>query len=97
LIDGGTSLQGVFQLAIDIGLVNDIAGSSSDAALAQMAFRNVIGAEADAGMTDLLVSFMDGRNAHFSHADFLTVIAGMEINQVHIDLIGLQQTGIEFI
>jgi Ca2+-binding RTX toxin-like protein len=97
LIDGGTSLQGVFQLAIDIGLVNDIAGSSSDAAVAQMAFRNVIGAEADAGMTDLLVSFMDGRNAHFSHADFLTVIAGMEINQVHIDLIGLQQTGVEFI
>ena len=97
LIDGGTSLQGVFQLAIDIGLVNDIAGSSSDAAVAQMAFRNVIGAEADAGMTDLLVSFMDGRNAHFSHADFLTVIAGMEINQVHVDLIGLQQTGIEFI
>ncbi len=97
LIDGGTSLQGVFQLAIDIGLVNDIAASSSDAAVAQMAFRNVIGAEADAGMTDLLVSFMDGRNAHFSHADFLTVIAGMEINQVHIDLIGLQQTGVEFI
>lgn len=97
LIDGGLSMQGVFQLAIDIGLVNDIAGSNSNAAVAQMAFRNVIGAEADAGMTDLLVSFMDGRNANFSHADFLTVIAGMEINQVHIDLIGLQQTGIEFI
>jgi len=65
--------------------------------VAQMAFRNVIGTEANAGMTDLLVSFMDGRNASFSQADFLTAVAGMEINQAHIGLIGLQQMGIEFI
>lgn len=97
LIDGGLSMQGVCQLAIDIGLVNDIAGSNSNAAVAQMVFRNVIGAEADAAMTDLLVSYMDGRIASFSQAEFLSAVAGMEINQAHIGLIGLQQTGVDFI
>lgn len=97
LVDGGLSLHDVFQLAIDVSVVSNIAGSSTNAAVAQMAFRNVIGTEANAGMTDLLVSFMDGRNASFSQADFLTVVAGMEINQAHIGLIGLQQMGIEFI
>ncbi|MBK6928841.1 MAG: zinc-dependent metalloprotease [Comamonadaceae bacterium] len=97
LVDGGLSLHDVFQLAIDVSVVSNIAGSSTNAAVAQMAFRNVIGTEANAGMTDLLVSFMDGRNASFSQADFLTAVAGMEINQAHIGLIGLQQMGIEFI
>jgi hypothetical protein len=27
----------------------------------------------------------------------MTVIAGMEVNQTHIGLIGLQQTGIEYV
>ena len=96
LIDGGMNMQGVFQLAIDIGLVNDIAGSNSNAAVAQMAFRNVIGAEADAAVTDLLVSYMDGRIASYSQAAFLSTVAGMDVNQAHIGLIGLQQTGVEF-
>jgi len=96
LIDGGMNMQGVFQLAIDIGLVNDIAGSNSNAAVAQMAYRNVIGAEADAAVTDLLVSYMDGRIASYSQAAFLSTVAGMDVNQAHIGLIGLQQTGVEF-
>lgn len=96
LLDQGSDLQGVFQFAIDTGLVSNLAGSNSNADIAKMAYRNVTDAEADAEMTDLLVSFMDGRNAEYSQAEFLTVIAGMEINQTHINLLGLQQTGIEY-
>ena len=40
---------------------------------------------------------MDGRSASYSQSDFLTVVAGMEVNQTHIDLIGWQQTGIEYV
>ena len=97
LFDQGSSTRDVCQLAINIGLVGQIAGSTNSIDIARMAFLNVVGVPASTEMADLLVSFMDGRNAHFSHADFLTVIAGMEINQAHIGLIGLQQTGIEFI
>ena len=97
LFDQGSSTRDVCQLAINIGLVGQIAGSTNSIDIARMAFLNVVGVPASTEMADLLVSFMDGRNASFSQADFLTVIAGMEINQAHIGLIGLQQTGIEFI
>ena len=97
LFDQGSSTRDVCQLAITIGLVGQIAGSTNSIDIARMAFLNVVGVPASTEMADLLVSFMDGRNASFSQADFLTVIAGMEINQAHIGLIGLQQTGIEFI
>ncbi len=97
LFDQGSSLHDVCQLALDVGLVSSIAGSSTDADLAAMAYRNVIGAEADAATVDALVGYMDGRFASFSQADFMTAIAGLEFNQTHINLVGLQQTGIEYI
>ena len=97
LIDEGSSVLEVFQLAIDVGLVNEIAGADTNTALAQMVFRNVTGGDADAEMTDWLVSFMDGRNADFSQAQFLATISALEINRAHIDLVGLQQTGLEYL
>ena len=84
-------------MAIDVGLVNEIAGADTNTALAQMVFRNVTGGDADAEMTDWLVSFMDGRNADFSQAQFLATISALEINRAHIDLVGLQQTGLEYL
>lgn len=97
LFDQGKSLHDVCQLALDVALVNSIAGSNTNAALAAMAFRNVIGVEADAGVVDMLVSYMDGRSASYSQADFMAVVAGLEVNQAHIGLVGLQQTGIEYV
>lgn len=96
LFDQGKSMKSMFQLALDVGLVSSIAGSNSNAAVASMAFRNLVGAEADAATVDLLVSYLDGRAASLSQADFLTTLAGFELNQVHIGLVGLQQTGVEY-
>ena len=96
-VDQGSGLQGLFQLALDLGLVSQIAGAGTNTAVAQMAFRNVIGAQPDAMTTDRLLSFMDGRVASFSQAEFLTAIASLEVNQDHIGLVGLQQTGIEYL
>jgi methionine-rich copper-binding protein CopC len=97
IFDGGKSLHDICQFALDIGLVESIAGAKTNAALAAMAFRNVIGAEADASMINALVGYMDGRFASYTQADFMTVIAGLELNNAHIGLVGLQQTGIEFV
>jgi subtilisin-like proprotein convertase family protein len=97
LFDQGKSLHDVCQMAIDVGLVNSIAGSGTNAALAAMAFRNLIGSEADASTVDMLVGFMDGRSASYSQTDFMTVIAGLDLNQTHIGLVGLQQSGIEYV
>lgn len=95
--DAGQNLQAMCQLALDVGLVYSIAGSNTNAALAAMAFRNVIGSEADAATVNELVSYMDGRYATYSQAEFMAVVAGLEVNQTHIGLVGLQQTGIEYL
>ena len=97
LFDQGKNLHDVCQLALDVGLVNSTAGSDTNAALAAMAFRNVIGMEADAPTIDVLVGFMDGRHASYDQAEFMTVVAGLEQNQTHIGLVGLQKTGIEYV
>lgn len=95
-MDQNLSLKDVFQIALDAGVVTSVAGSNSNAALAAMVLRNLTGVEGDASTVDLLVSYLDGRNASFSQVDFLTTIASFELNQTHIGLIGLQQTGVEF-
>ena len=97
LFDQGSSLHDVCQLALDVGLVNSIAGSNTNEALAAMAFRNLIGSEADANTIQELVGYIDGRYASYSQADFMTVVAGLELNQTHIGLVGLQQTGVEYV
>ena len=96
LFDQGSSLRDVCQLALDVGLVRSVAGSDSDLALAAMAFRNIVGAEADGTMLDMLIGYMDGRSANFGQADFMTTLAGLDVNQMQIGLVGLQQTGVEY-
>jgi hypothetical protein len=95
--DQAHTMTSLSQLAIDVGLISQLAGSSSNADLARLVFRNVIGQEADAGSTDMLVSYMDGRNASFSQAEFIATVAELEINQQHINLVGLAQTGVEYV
>lgn len=97
VFDQGISLRDVCQLAIDVGLVNLAAGSNSNEALAAMAVRNIVGIEPSAEVIDLLVSFMDGRAASASQAEFMAVVAGLEENHTHIGLVGLQQTGVEYL
>ena len=97
LFDDGRSLHEVCQLLLDAGIVALIAGSSSDTALVGAMYRNVIGSEATADTVGLLVGYLDGRIASFSQAEFMTLVAGLEINQDHIGLAGLQQTGIEYL
>ena len=94
--DGGHSLKELFQIALDAGLVNSIAGSSTNEALVSMIYRNFTGTEADRSTVDVLASYLDGRTASYSQVDFLTGLAGFPINQEHIGLVGLQQTGIEY-
>jgi len=96
IFDQGSSLRDVCQLALDVGLVNSIAGSNSNSDLAAMAFHNLTDAEADAATVDLLVAYMDGRTASYTQADFMAIVADLDLNQTHIGLMGIQQTGIEY-
>lgn len=94
--DQGETMTSLSQLAIDVGLVRALAGSDSNADLASLAYRNVIGQQADAVIVDTLTGFMDGRFGNYTQAGFIAAVASLDINLEHIGLVGLQQTGIEF-
>lgn len=86
LFDQGNTMEGLCQLALDIGL----APKATNATLANAVFSNVTGGGiASQEMTNALVGYIEGH----SQANFLATVAGMHIN---VDLVGLQQTGIEY-
>ena len=97
LFDAGLTMPAVCQKAIDLGLVQSLAGAASADALVAMLFKNVLGTAPDAAQLSGLTAYLDGRVASYSQADFMALIAQSDLNQTHIGLVGLQQTGIEFV
>ena len=86
LFDQEYTMAQLCQVALDLNLV----AHGSHAELANAVFRNVTGGAASQEMTNALVDYI-GSNGQ---ANFLSAVAGLALN---IDLVGLQQTGIEFI
>jgi len=89
-------LVALSQLAIDVGLISGLAGSSSNEALANLVTTNILGSP-NALISTMLVGYMNGAIANYSQAQFLAAVATTEANQVNVDLAGLSQTGAEFI
>ena len=85
LFDAGETMQTLCQRAIDLHLV-----PATNVDLATAIYQNVLARTPTAEMTQSLVSYID---AH-GQADFLATVAGMALN---IDLVGLQQTGVEYV
>ena len=87
LFDQGKSMQEMSQLALDVGLI-----TSDNTALAKQVFKNVFNttADPDQNLTNTLVNFIEQNG----DAKFLATVAGLNIN---VDLVGLQQHGMEFI
>lgn len=87
LFDQGKSMVEMSQLALDLGLI-----TSDNTALAKTVFKNVFNttADPDQNLTDTLVNFIEQNG----DATFLATVAGLNIN---VDLVGLQQYGMEFI
>lgn len=82
----------------DGGILAALAGSNQPADIARMAVRNVLKIlEPVAALVSTLAAYMDGRAANYTPAQFLGIVAGLELNQAAVGLVGLQQTGLEFI
>jgi hypothetical protein len=96
LMDSGLDITGLCQWLDDQGLLVALAGSTAPSAIARMAVTNVLRTEAPSPLVDLVASFMDGRMASYTPAQVLGIVAGLELNQVAVDLVGLQQTGLAF-
>ncbi|MEX0740630.1 MAG: hypothetical protein WD071_14925 [Pseudohongiella sp.] len=97
MFDDGISLEALAQHAIDVGWVTQFAGSASNEDLARLAYTNAFGAAPDEEQLDWALSFMDGRVASYTQAEFIAEAARVDENNVTIDLVGLQQTGVEYL
>ena len=96
-VDNGYSdLTSLSQLAISVGLVSKLAGGDSNEALADLVTTNLLG-QANPIVATMLTSYMDGTVATYSQAQFLAAVAALEVNQQHVDLVGLAQTGMEYV
>lgn len=83
-----TDLKGIFQTAINLGLIRDLSGDGSNLDIAKMAYLNIFGTAADNQTANDLASYM---NNGMSQIDFLMAAASL------VDLTGIQTTGVEYI
>lgn len=85
LFDQGYSMEQLCQLALDLGLV-----PANNTALANTVYQNVLSSTASQDMTNALLGYIE----QHGDASFLAAVAGMSIN---VDLVGLQQQGMEYL
>jgi Ca2+-binding RTX toxin-like protein len=90
LFDGGWSTQQV------CGLVTQIMGLT-DSAFVTSVYTNVVGAVPSAQVRDSFVSMLAGSGGSLTQADLLMLAANLELNAQQINLVGLQQVGVEFV
>lgn len=86
MVDSGNTMEQLCQLALDQNLLP----GSSNAELANSVYRNVLGGDANAEMTGALVGYIESHG----QANFVATVAGLHLN---VDLVGLQQTGVEYL
>ena len=79
-------MESLSQLALDQNLLP----TNSNVALANAVYQNVLNGPASPEMTDALVGYIEDHG----QANFLATVAGLHIN---VDLVGLQQTGVEYL
>ena len=95
--DAGLSLLQVCQLAVDTQLFASLAGSRSNVDFVNTVYRNVVGELPTAPERDFFVGLLQGGGGTMSQAELLMLAANAIQNEGNINLVGIQQTGVEFI
>ncbi|MBI4203861.1 MAG: hypothetical protein HY527_02435 [Betaproteobacteria bacterium] len=90
LFDSGMSLQAVCELVIPL-----LALSNTD--FVTSVYTNVVGAAPSAAERDYFVVWLQGSGGSMTQAQLLEYAANHPLNETNINLVGLQQTGVEFI
>lgn len=90
LADGGTSYEGLAQIAIDARL----GFGASNSAIVALLYTNVVGVAPSASELAFYVGLLDSHA--YTPASLTVLAADTSLNQAHIDLAGLAQTGLLF-
>ena len=95
LFDSGLGYEQVAAAAVGTELFATLAGSRSDADFVDYVFENAVGR----GPTDSERSLYTGLLANGTHSQATLAVLAAEstFNQQNIDLVGLQQTGLEYV
>ena len=97
LFDGGMSLQQVCALALGTSLYLSLAGSSSNVDFVNTVYKNVVGVLPSATERGYYVGLLQGSGGTMTQAQLLEIAANADVNAVNINLVGLQQSGVEFV
>lgn len=98
LFDAGVGVLRVCELALDMPLFVAIAGSRSNAGFVNTVHRNIVGSLPGAAARDSLVSQLQGSGGTMTQAELLMLLAAfIAPNEANINLVGLQQSGVDFV
>ncbi len=95
LFDSGQTMEQVAQLALNAGLFQQLAGSSSNTDFVKFVYHNVAGVDPGASDLEYYMQLLD--TGVFTQASLAVAAAVTSLNTSNIGLTGLAQTGIEFV
>ena len=93
--DAGQSMQGVFQWALNTWMPQS--NPDSNKLLIERVYQNLLGTAPDATTTATLLALIQGHRPQYVPAKFLAEVAQLDINVQQIKLLGLQETGVEYL
>ena len=98
LLDGGMSYANLVALAVGTDLFKQLAGATngavSNSQFVNFVYHNVVGALPSAGELGYYVGLLD--QGIYTQSSLAQLAADTDLNKVHVNLVGLAQTGIEF-
>jgi len=95
LMDGGTSYQQLASLAVGTDLFASLAGSHSNRDFVNFVYRNIVGSAPGAADLALFTGLLD--SGQFTQGALAVAAAETDLNIANINLIGLTQTGLEYV
>ena len=94
IFDTGISLHDAADLLVKSGAIDGFAGGTGTDKFVNLIYHAVTGQTATTDITSGFASLIGGA---YSKTNFLTAVAEHQINQNNVGLVGLQQTGIEYL
>ena len=97
LFDSGLSVLSVADRALDTPLYLSLAASDSNVSFVETVYRNIVGQPPSLPERDYYVGLLQGSGGTMTQAELLAAAAQLPSNALNIDLVGLQQSGIEYV
>lgn len=95
LTDAGQTLADLSQLVVSNGISTSLAGGAGNDSFVRLILRNVLGSDSNGELVTSLTTLLD--SGVFTQSSLLATAAGLDLNKAQIDLVGLGQTGLEYI